>query len=164
MRKGLLLSAYAAMAFAAALPHGAQAQSGFEYLGSRNFACRLDAAHSEVIYVRFFFGAGNTVTGKMGVGVWVDGTPYSQFYEVTGRTDRFGSNTYKVYIEDYKRILSDTPPGGRVWAYRDIDEFTLHDANGNRLTGLHTTVTPASGNNSSTRSTYDSVCNEHNPN
>ena len=40
----------------------------------------------------------------------------------------------------------------------------VHDANGNRVTGLHTTVTPASGYNSSTRSTYDSVCSEHNPN
>lgn len=154
--------AYAAMALAA-LPQAAQAQSGFEYLGSRQFACQLDAAHQEVIFVDFDFGPDQRFTGKMGVAVWVDGTPYTQVYDVSGRTDRFGGNTYKVYVEDHKRISSDTPPGGRVWAYRDIDEFTLHDAGGNRVTGLHTTVTPASGYSGSTRSTYDSVCSEHNP-
>ena len=52
----------------------------------------------------------------------------------------------------------------QIGVAREGRGLTLHDANGNRLTGLHTTVTPASGNNSSTRSTYDSFCNEHNPN
>lgn len=162
MRSPFCLLMIALGGLATALP--CAAQSGFEYLSGRNFACRLDAAHSEVIYVRFEFSPDQQrFVGKMAVGVWVDGTPYSQTYDITGRTDRFGSNTYKIYVENHKRISSDTPPGGRVWAYRDIDEFTLNDASGNRVTGLHTTVSPASGYNASTRSTYDSNCSVHNP-
>lgn len=162
MRRGILMSAMAAAGLAAAF--AAQAQSGFEYLGSRKFVCRLDAAHQELIFVDFDFGPDRRFVGKMGVAVWVNGTPYTQVYDITGRTDRFGENTYKVYVENHKRISSDPPPAGYAWDYRSLDEFTLHDANGNQLKGLHTTVTPSSGNNGSVRSTYDSFCSEHNPN
>lgn len=103
------------------------------------------------------------MTGKLGVAVWVDGTPYTQVYDVTGRTDRFGENTYKVYVENYRRVSSDPAPGGHAWASRDLDEFTLYDANGNRLTGRHTTVVAGVGYNSSTRLTYDSNCSPHRP-
>ncbi|WP_188449409.1 hypothetical protein [Arenimonas maotaiensis] len=140
----------------------AQAQSGFEYLGSRQFSCRLDTPHAEAHFVQFAFGPGNTVTGKMGIAVWLDGTPYTQVYDVTGRTDRFGENTYKVYIENYTRVSSDALPGDYFWHYRSLDEFTLYTANGNRLTGRHTTVSPSTANNASTRATYDSTCSEHN--
>lgn len=163
MRRGIVMAAATALALTAALPHAAQAQSGFEYLGSRKFACRLDAAHQEVVFVDFDFGPGTAVTGKMGIAVWVDGTPYTQVYDVRGRTDRFGENTYKVYIENYTRVSSDPAPGGHAWSSRALDEFTLYDANGNQLKGLHTTVTASYGNNSSVRSTYDSFCSEHNP-
>lgn len=163
MRRGIVMAAVTALALTAALPHAAQAQSGFEYLGSRKFACRLDAAHQEVVFVDFDFGPGTAVTGKMGIAVWVDGTPYTQVYDVRGRTDRFGENTYKVYIENYTRVSSDPAPGGHAWSSRALDEFTLYDANGNQLKGLHTTVTASYGNNSSVRSTYDSRCSEHTP-
>lgn len=163
MRKGFLMGAVAALALNSALPQTVQAQSSFEYLGSRKFACRLDAAHQELIFVDFDFGPGTAVTGKMGIAVWVNGTPYTQVYDVTGRTDRFGQNTYKVYIENYTRVSSDPAPGGHAWSSRALDEFTLYDANGNQLKGLHTTVTASSGYNSSVRSTYDSFCSEHNP-
>lgn len=163
MRKGFLMGAVAALALNSALPQTVQAQSSFEYLGSRKFACRLDAAHQELIFVDFDFGPGTAVTGKMGIAVWVNGTPYTQVYDVTGRTDRFGQNTYKVYIENYTRVSSDPAPGGHAWSSRALDEFTLYDANGNQLKRLHTTVTASSGYNSSVRSTYDSFCSEHNP-
>lgn len=145
------------------MPLPSSAQSGFDYLGGRKFACRLDAAHQEVIFVEFKFGADKRFVGKMGVAVWVNGTPYTQVYDVTGRTDRFGEHTYKVYVENHKQISSEPPPTGYAWDYRSVDEFTLHDANGNQLKGLHTTVSPSSGSNGSTRSTYDSNCSEYRP-
>jgi hypothetical protein len=152
---------FALGSLAATLP--CAAQSGFDYLGGRKFACRLDASHQEIIFVDFDFGSDKTVIGKMGIAVWVNGTPYTQVYDVRGRTDRFGENTYKVYIENYTRVSSDQPPAGQAWASRYLDEFTLHDANGNRLSGRHTTVTASSGYNSSTRLIYDSNCSEHRP-
>lgn len=161
MRKGILVPACMALALTVAVPGAAQVQTGFDYLSSSKFACRLDAEHTEVIFIDLSFGPDKTVTGKLGVSVWVDGTPYTQAYDVTGRTDRFGENTYKVYIEDYRQLSSDAPPAGSAWAFRDLDEFTLYDADTNKLTGRHTTVTSASTHNRSQRLTYDSNCSEH---
>lgn len=161
MRKRFWMPACVAVALTVAMPGAAQVQTGFEYLGSRKFACRLDAAHTEVIFIDLSFGPDKTVTGKLGVSVWMDGTPYTQAYDVTGRTDRFGDHAYKVYIEDYRRLSSDTPPGGSAWAFRESDEFTLNDATTNKLSGRHTTVTTMSTHNRSSRDIYDSNCSEH---
>ncbi len=161
MRKRFLMPACMALALTVAVPGAAQVPTGFEYMGSRKFACRLDAAHTEVIYIDFDFGPDKSVTGKLGVAAWVGDTPYTQVYDVTGRTDRFGENTFKVYIENYKQVSSDTPPGGSAWASRDLDEFTLYNIETNKFTGRHTTVTSASTHNRSERLTYDSNCSEH---
>jgi hypothetical protein len=161
MRRGIVMAAVAAAGLAAA--SAAQAQDGFDYLASRQFSCRLDTPHAEAHFVQFAFGPGNTVTGKMGIAVWVDGTPYTQVYDVRGRTDRFDENTYKVYIENYTRVSSDPLPGDYIWHYRSLDEFTLYAANGYVLRGRHTTVSPLTANNVSTSATYDSRCSEHTP-
>lgn len=161
MQKNVLMPACMALALAVVVPAAAQAQTGFNYLGNRKFACHLDAAHTEVIYVDFDFGPDKSVTGKLGVAVWMGETPYTQVYDVTGRTDRFGENTYKIYIENYRQVSSDAVPVGYAWDSRALDEFTLYDANTNKLNGRHTTVTSASSHNSSIRSTYDSNCVEH---
>lgn len=161
MRKEFLTPACLAVALTVAVPGIAQVKTGFDYIGSSKFACRLDAAHTEVIYVDFQFGPDKSVTGKLGVAVWVGDTPYTQVYDVTGRTDRFGEHTYKVYIEHYRQVSSDTPPAGSAWASRALDEFTLYDAETNKLSGRHTSVTSVSTHNRSERLTYDSNCTVH---
>ena len=158
------MSAMAALALAVVWPHAARAQSGFEYLGSRQFGCRLDTPHAESHFVQFAFGPGNTVTGKMGIVVWLDGTPYTQVYDVSGRTDHFGEGIYKVYIDRYQKVSSDPLPGGYGWYYRSEDVFTLYTANGYVLRGRHTTLSPLTAQSASTSATYNSSCSEYNPN
>jgi len=163
MRKRFLLSAYAALSFAAALPQGARAQSGFDYLASRQCSCRLDTPHAESHFVQFAFAADNTVTGKMGIVVWLNGTPYTQVYDVSGRTDHFGEGIYKVYIDRYQKVSSDPLPGGYGWYYRSEDVFTLYTANGYVMKGRHTTLSPLTAQSASTSATYNSSCSEFNP-
>lgn len=163
MRKGFLPLACAAAAFTAMLPHGAYAQSGFDYLGSRQFSCRLDTPHAESHFVQFAFAPDNTVTGKMGIVVWLDGTPYTQVYDVSGRTDHFGEGIYKVYIDRYQKVSSAPLPGGYGWFYRSEDVFTLYTANGYVMRGRHTTTSQPTGQNTSSSTTYYSSCSEYNP-
>lgn len=137
----------------------AAAQSGFDYLVGKKFGCQLEAAHTEHIFIEFDNINGNSFEGKMGVAVWVDNKPYSQIYRVIGSATQLSSSSFQISINQHIKQMADEPPQGYRWDYRTLDEFIFRPNDGNKLTGRHTTTSPAaSAYQSGIRSTYDSVC------